>query len=398
MFSILNGIRVLDITTIVLGPYATQMLGDFGADVIKIESPEGDLFRAVRPGRSPKMGAGFMNSNRNKRSLTLNLKTEEGRQLFYKLAKTADVIVHNMRNKTAIKLGIGYDDVKIHNPEIIYCGAQGFGEAGPLADTPAYDDIIQAASGFAYLNADAEGNPRYAPTILADKVAAHQLAFAVMGGLIHKLRTGKGCFIETPMFEGLVSFIMVEAFSNLSFVPSTGGTGYARMNSPYRRPYPTKDGFIGLLPYSTKHWIEFFKLVDRPDMTESELVKDPVKRSQHIDEMYEMIFEFTPSKTTEEWCALLSETDIPYTKVNRLDDLLENEHLQAVKFFEEYEHPTEGTMRRIRSPYTIEGVEKTEDLPTPHLGEANESILTELGLDTAEIKQLEEKGVISANK
>ncbi len=394
MFAILNGVRVLDITTIVLGPYATQMLGDFGADVIKIESPDGDLFRAVRPGRSAMMGAGFMNSNRNKRSVTLNLKTEEGKELFYKLVKTADVIVHNMRNKTAIKLGIGYEDVKLHKPDIIYCGAQGFGEGGPLADTPAYDDIIQAASGFAHLNADADGNPRYAPTIIADKVAAQQLAFAVMGGLIHKLRTGKGCFIETPMFEGLVSFIMVEAFSNLSFVPSTGGTGYARMNSPYRRPYPTKDGFIGLLPYSTKHWIEFFKLVDRPEMNESELVKDPIKRSENIDELYKQIQEYTPAKTTDEWCELLGKSDIPHTRVNRLDDLLENEHLKAVGFFEEYEHPTEGAMRRIRSPYTIEGVEQSDDLPTPRLGEANETILKELGLEPEAIRQLQEKGVI----
>ena len=398
MYAILKGVRVLDLSTIVLGPYASQMLGDFGAEVIKIESPDGDLFRAVRPGRSAKMGAGYMNSNRNKRSITLNLKTEEGKQLFYKLAKTADVIVHNMRNKTALKLGIGYDDVKAHNPEIIYCGAQGFGEAGPLADAPAYDDIIQAASGFAHLNADAEGNPRYAPTIIADKVVAHQLAIAVLGGLVNKFRTGKGCFIETPMFEGLISFIMVEQLANQSFVPSEGGTGYERMNSPYRRPYPTRDGFIGLLPYSTKHWIAFFKLVDHPELTEWDLVTDPVKRSANINQLYAKIFEFTPSKTTDEWCELLGKTDIPHTRVNQLDDLLENEHLKAVGFFEEYEHPTEGTMRRIRSPFTIEGVEQSEDLPSPRLGEANESILKELGLEAEAIRQLEEKGVICLNE
>ena len=395
MFAILNGVRILDFSTIVLGPYATQMLGDFGAEIIKIENLDGDLFRTVRPGRSSKMGAGFINSNRNKRSLTLNLKTDEGRQLFYQLVKTADVVVHNMRNKTAIKLGIGYEDIKAHNAEIVYCAAQGYGEGGPLADAPAYDDIIQAASGFADLNADAEGNPRYAPTILADKVAAQQLAFAVMGGLIHKFRTGKGCHIETPMFEGLVSFIMVEQFSNQSFVPTTGGTGYQRMNSPYRRPYPTKDGFIALLPYSTKHWIEFFNLVGHPELTQWDLVNDPVKRSENIDQLYKKIMEFTPGKTTDEWCELLGTTDIPHTRVNRLDDLLTNEHLRAVNFFEEYEHPTEGAMRRVRSPYTIHGIEQSDDIPTPSLGEANMSLLKELGLDAEEIKQLAEKGVIS---
>ena len=394
MFAILNGVRVLDLTTIVLGPYATQMLGDFGADVIKIENLDGDLFRAVRPGRSPKMGAGFINSNRNKRSLTLNLKSAEGKEIFYQLTKTADVVVHNMRNKSAIKLGIGYEDLKQHNPEIVYCGAQGYGEAGPLSEAPAYDDIIQAASGLAHLNADADGNPRYVPTILADKVTAHQLAVAILGGLIQKFRTGKGCCIETPMFEGLVSFLMVEQFSHQSFVPATGGTGYARMRSPYRRPYPTKDGFIALLPYSTKHWIEFFDLIDRPEFAELDIVTDPIKRSENIDQLYEKIIEFTPGKTTDEWCDLLATTDIPHTRVNEMDDLLTNEHLLAVDFFEEYEHPTEGTLRRIRSPFTMQGVEQTADIPTPRLGEANESILMELGLDSAEIEALTEKGVI----
>jgi len=394
MFAILKGVRVLDLTTIVLGPYATQMLGDFGADVIKIENLDGDLFRAVRPGRSPKMGAGFINSNRNKRSLTLNLKSAEGKEIFYQLTKTADVVVHNMRNKSAIKLGIGYEDLKQHNPEIVYCGAQGYGEAGPLSEAPAYDDIIQAASGLAHLNADADGNPRYVPTILADKVTAHQLAVAILGGLIQKFRTGKGCCIETPMFEGLVSFLMVEQFSHQSFVPATGGTGYARMRSPYRRPYPTKDGFIALLPYSTKHWIEFFDLIDRPEFAELDIVTDPIKRSENIDQLYEKIIEFTPGKTTDEWCDLLATTDIPHTRVNEMDDLLTNEHLLAVDFFEEYEHPTEGTLRRIRSPFTMQGVEQTADIPTPRLGEANESILMELGLDSAEIEALTEKGVI----
>ena len=395
MFAILNGVWVLDLTTIVLGPYATQMLGDFGAEIIKIESIEGDLFRAVRPGRSAKMGAGFMNSNRNKRSLTLNLKSEEGKQLLYQLVKTADVVVHNMRNKTAIKLGIGYEEIKKHNAEIVYCGAQGYGEAGPLADAPAYDDIIQASSGFAHLNSDAEGSPRYAPTIIADKVAAHQLAFVIMGGLMHKFRTGKGCAIEAPMFEGLVSFIMVEQLSNQSFVPSKGGTGYARMNSPYRRPYPTKDGFIALLPYSTKHWIEFFNLIDHPELAERDIVMDPVKRSENIDQLYKGIMQFTPSRTTDEWCDLLARTDIPHSRVNRLDDLLTNEHVRAVGLFEEYEHPTEGAMRRIRSPFTIKGIEQADDIPTPRLGEANESLLKELGLDAQAIRQLHEKGVIS---
>ena len=196
------------------------------------------------------------------------------------------------------------------------------------------------------------------------------------------------------MCVGLVSFIMVEQFSNKSFVPTVGGTGYERMRSPYRRPYPTKDGFIALLPYSTKHWIEFFDLIDHPEFAEWEIVTDPVKRSENIDQLYQKILEFTPARTTDEWCEALGKTDIPHTRVNQMDDLLTDEHLNAVGFFEEYEHPTEGAMRRIRSPYTMQGVEQTEDIPTPSLGEANQSILQELGLEAEAIRQLEEKGVI----
>lgn len=394
MFAILKGIRVLDLTAVVLGPYATQMLGDFGAEVIKIESPEGDMFRSVRPGRSKQMGAGFINCNRNKESLVLDMKSDRGKDIFLRLVRTADVVVHNMRMQTAVKLGIGYEAIKAENPDIVYCNAQGFGEDGPLANVPAYDDIIQAASGLAYLNADSEGRPRYLPTIVADKVAGLQLTIAVLGGLLHRQATGKGCSIETPMFEGLVSFLMAEQMAGQSFVPSIGGTGYERLRASYRNPHPTADGFIALLPYSKRNWIDFFNLVGRPELTELEIVTDAVKRSENINELYKIIHEITPQKTTDEWCALLREADIPHMRVNHLDDLLEDEHLKAVGLFEEYEHPTEGPMRCVRSSYRMQGVEQSEDKPAQQLGEANARILAELGLDQGEMESLQEAGVI----
>ena len=229
MFNILNGFRVLDLTTVVLGPFSTQMLGDFGAEVIKIENLGGDMMRAVRPGKSDEMGAGFVNCNRNKDCVAINLKTEQGKEIFYRLVKSADAVVHNMRKKTAVNLGIGYEDLKVIKPDIVYCGAQGFGEKGPSSDIPAYDAIIQAASGLSYLNYDEQGRPRYLPTIVADKVSGLQLTAAVLGGLINKLRTGKGCFIESPMFEGLVAFLMTEQLAGHSYIPSTGTTGYDRL-------------------------------------------------------------------------------------------------------------------------------------------------------------------------
>jgi crotonobetainyl-CoA:carnitine CoA-transferase CaiB-like acyl-CoA transferase len=394
MFNILNGIRVLDLTTVVLGPFATQILGDFGAEVIKIENLDGDMMRAVRPGSSDEMGAGFVNCNRNKQCIAINLKTSEGQEIFYKMVKNADAVVHNMRDKTAVNLGIGYKDLISIKPDIVYCGAQGFGSRGPSSDIPAYDDIIQAASGLAYLNSDGQGNPRYLPTIVADKVSGLQLAIGVLGGLINKLRTGEGCFVESPMFEGLVSFLMAEQMAGYSYVPATGGTGYDRLTASYRRPYPTADGFIAILPYSTKNWIDFFIMMGRAELADLEIVKDPIKRSENINTLYEKLYEIAPEKTTDEWCEMLRNANIPHTKVNHLDDLFEDKHLREVELFEEYEHPTEGPMRQVRSHYTMEGVDKNSDEPAQRIGHSTDKVLLELGYSPEEISRFAESQVI----
>ena len=394
MFNILNGFRVLDLTTVVLGPFSTQMLGDFGAEVIKIENLGGDMMRAVRPGKSDEMGAGFVNCNRNKDCVAINLKTEQGKEIFYRLVKSADAVVHNMRNKTAVNLGIGYEDLKVIKPDIVYCGAQGFGEKGPSSDIPAYDDIIQAASGLSYLNSDEQGRPRYLPTIVADKVSGLQLTAAVLGGLINKLRTGKGCFIESPMFEGLVAFLMTEQLAGHSYIPSTGTTGYDRLTASYRRPYPTKDGYMAILPYSTKNWVDFFTMVGRPEWANWEIVRDPIKRSENINTLYEKLYEIAPEKTTEEWDELLRHANIPHTKVNRLDDLLDNKHLKEVGLFREYEHPSEGSMRQVRSHYTMEGIEQAEDKPTQLIGESTEKVLLAAGYTSDEINNFTNDNVI----
>ncbi|MED5410832.1 MAG: CoA transferase [Pseudomonadota bacterium] len=394
MFNILNGFRVLDLTTVVLGPFATQMLGDFGAEVIKIENLGGDMMRAVRPGRSDEMGAGFVNCNRNKDCVAINLKTEQGKEIFYRLVESADAVVHNMRNKTAVNLGIGYEDLKSIKPDIVYCGAQGFGEKGSSSDIPAYDDIIQAASGLSYLNSDEQGHPRYLPTIVADKVSGLQLTVAVLGGLINKLRTGEGCFIESPMFEGLVAFLMAEQLAGHSYIPSTGTTGYDRLTAPYRRPYPTKDGYMAILPYSTKNWVDFFTMVGRPEWANWEIVRDPIKRSENINTLYEKLYEIAPEKTTEEWDKLLRHANIPHTKVNRLDDLLDNKHLKEVGLFKEYEHPSEGPMRQVRSHYTMEGVEQVEDKATQLIGQSTEKILIAVGYTSDEINSFANDNVI----
>jgi crotonobetainyl-CoA:carnitine CoA-transferase CaiB-like acyl-CoA transferase len=393
MHNLLKGIRVVDLTTIVLGPYATQLLGDMGATVIKIEQLSGDLFRSARPGRSARMGAGFLNCNRNKRSIALDLTREEGREAFRCILKTADVLVHNMRPQSAAKLGVSYENAKAVKPNIVYCYATGFGQNGPYAAEPAYDDTIQAASGLAFLNANAAGEPRFLPTIIGDKVAGLHLALAVLGGIVARQKTREGCCIEAPMYESIVSFLMVEQLAGLSFRPPLGGVGYERLLSPNRKPYPTSDGYISILPYNTAHWTRFLELIGREDLAELDLVRDPVKRSESIDQLYTVIANATPARTTGEWLAALKERDIPCARVNRLADLLNDEHLQAVGLFTEVEHPTEGAMTSVRSPFRVVNQPARPDWPAPVLGSDTYEILCEAGFEEDDIKRMLETGV-----
>lgn len=394
MHDLLKGLRVIDMTTVVLGPYATQVLGDFGADVIKVESLSGDVFRSVRPGRSPAMGAGYINCNRNKKSVALDLKSDQGREVFNELLKTADVLVHNMRDKTARKLGASYEVVKQVNERIVYCSAPGYGQGGLYADEPAYDDIIQAASGIAQLNTDSNGEPRFLPTIICDKVGGLHLALSVLGGIAYRLRTGMGCAVEAPMFESMVSFLMVEQLAGQSFVPPMGGTGYERLQSPYRRPFATADGYISVLPYTTRHWVGFLKLAGREDLVDKDYVINPVTRSENINKLYRIIAEVTPQRTTGEWVGVLSEADIPCSRVNKVEDLLEDEHLKSVSFFNHYEHPTEGLLRSARSPITVRGVAASEDRPAPLLGEHTLETLKSIGISDFQINALREEGIL----
>jgi crotonobetainyl-CoA:carnitine CoA-transferase CaiB-like acyl-CoA transferase len=279
MLSLLKGLRVVDLSTIVLGPYATQFLGDFGADVIKVEAQGGDVFRAVRPGRTDDLGVGFLNFNRNKRSIAVDLKQPEGKEILHKLVAQADVLVHNMRGKSAQDLGADYATLKAINPKLVYCAAPGFASTGPDAQSPAYDDIIQARSGLAALNADADGAPQFVRTIACDKVVGLHLALAVVSGVVQQLRTGEGCNIEVPMLESMTAFVMAEHLAGHTLQPSEGELGYDRLMSKNRKPYKTQNGYVAIMPYNTKHWQRFFGLIGREDLVEAEWVTDSVKRS-----------------------------------------------------------------------------------------------------------------------
>jgi crotonobetainyl-CoA:carnitine CoA-transferase CaiB-like acyl-CoA transferase len=397
MLALLNGIRVLDLTTVVLGPYATQILADLGADVVKMEPPGGDVFRSVRPGHSKELGAGFLNTNRNKRSIAVDLRSDGGRRVFEALARQADVVVHNMRPKSAQKLGVDFESLKALNDRIIYCFASGFGHAGDKADEPAYDDTIQAASGLAYLNANADGEPRFLPTIVADKVGGLHLAIAVLAALASADRGRKAICIEAPMFESLVSFLLLEQLAGRTFDPPLGGIGYDRLLSPHRKPFRTRDGFISIIPYTAQHWTRFLGLVGRDQLAADRRVLDPVERSRNVDMLYAIIAESTPDRTTDEWIGLLRELDIPHARVNRLDELLDDPHLRQAGMFAKMDHPTEGSLVSVRSPFSLLGnALGAPDRLAPRLGQDTREVLAEAGYDAQAIEDLIGAGAVQA--
>lgn len=397
MLPLLQGIRVLDFTTIVLGPYATQTLGDLGADVIKIEPLQGDLFRTVRPGRSRSMGAGFIGFNRNKRSLALDLERPQSRAVLARLVSSADAVVHNMRPKAAEPLGLDYEQLARIKPDLVYAFAAGYDQSGPNANEPAYDDIVQAAAGVAALNANAQGEPRYLATILCDKVGGLHLAIAVATGLAHRARTGKGCCIETPMFESTVAFLLSEQLGGETFIPALGPTGYDRLAAPNRKPYRTQDGFMAILPYNGRHWAAFLEIIGRTDLAHSPQVQDPMRRSQSVDSLYAIIAEVAPARPTAEWLELLRAADIPCARVNSVGELLQDPHLVATGFFREYDHPTEGRLRAPRSPFRWHHGTETADRHAPRPGGDSRAVLAEAGFEAGEIDRLVADGVIGVD-
>ena len=342
----LAGLRVVDLTTVIAGPYATQMLGDMGADVVKIEPPAGDIMRAPGPARTPGMGAAFLNCNRNKDSLRLDLKQPADLARLVDLIAGADVFIHNMRMKAARRLGLDPDALSARFPRLVHCAITGFGQDGPYRDRPAYDDIIQAASGWAAL----ENPPRYAPTIVADKTAGLHAVAAINAALLHRERSGQGQAIEVPMFEVMVSFLAVEHLAWQTFDPPAGPCGYDRVLTPWRRPYLAADGYIAVMPYTSAHWRAFFTAAGRPDWAADPVLTDDRARAAGIATLYERLADCLTARGVAEWLRMLDALEIPCSPVNRLDDLTDDPHVQTVGLFQPLTHPTEGAMRAVRPP------------------------------------------------
>ena len=395
MAGALEGIRIIDITTVLLGPYGTQMLADAGADVIKIEAPPtGDIARNMGAVKNVNMGGIFLNANRNKRSLALDLKQESAKEVLRKLIPTADVFVHNMRPQAMAGLGFDYDAVAAIKPDIIYVGAYGFGQDGPYKAKPAYDDAIQASSGLASMFRRQDGDARYVPAAIADKVTGLTMSQAVAFALLHKERTGEGQFVEVPMLEVMVSFNLVEHINGCAYEPPISELGYARVMTAFRRPFPTKDGFVCMLPYSDKHWLNFFTAVGRPELMDDPRFSNYRARIGSVDDLYGFVGECTPERTTTEWVELCEEQQIPCMPIADLDDLLEDEHLNAVGMFEKHQHPTEGETLLVRSPVNYAKTPNSIRTHAPRFGEHGAEVLGELGYDEGSIAELMEGGAV----
>lgn len=384
----LSGIRILDLTTVVFGPYTTQMLGDFGADVIKIEAPGGDLTRSIGPARNAGMSALFLGSNRNKRSIVLDLKHAPAKQALWRLIEGADVFVHNIRPQKIAALGFDPDRVLARKPALVYAGLHGYRENGPYGGRPAYDDVIQGESGFAGAFIERDGAPVLMPMIAADKNAALMAAGGVLAAIIQKLRTGKGLYLEASMFESMVSYTLIEHQYGMAFSPPEGPAGYVRALSPERRPHRTSDGFLCMLAYTDKQWRSFWSLAGRPELAGDTRFASISARSHNIDELYRTAGALLARRTTRAWLQLLQDADIPAGPVNRFEDLKNDPHLDAIGFFRPFQHPNEGRLEVPDTGYQFD----RQSLPVrqhhPRLGEHSREILSEAGYSDAEIDRI----------
>jgi len=390
----LDGVRVLELTSVVLGPWACQMLGDLGAEVIKVEPLDGDTNRNLGPHRhDPSLSSLFLTCNRNKRSLALDLKSEAGHEAALRLAERADVLVHNFRPASMARLGLDYATVRRRNPKIIYCASYGYGKAGPYGDKGALDDSIQAASGIAMLQSMVEGDPRYLPTIVCDKTTALVVVQAILAALFHRQRSGEGQEIEVPMFESMVAYVMTEHLWGQAFEPPIGAAGYTRLMSRHRRPYRTSDGYLAVLPYWDNHWRSFCQIAGRDELIDDPRFIDMRARLDNIDESYAVTAEIIATRTTAEWVAALDGSKVPMMVVNTLDGLIDDPHLKATGFWQTFEHPSEGTLRMAAPPINFSKTPATIRALPPGLGADSADILREIGFSEEQLGAMVAAGV-----
>jgi crotonobetainyl-CoA:carnitine CoA-transferase CaiB-like acyl-CoA transferase len=382
----LEGVRVLDLTSVVVGPLATQIMADHGADVIKIEAPTGDIVRTLAGrGVTAGMSGKFLHLNRNKRSLALDLKQDAARAALLRLIETADVLIWNMRPAAMSRLGLGYDEVRRVNPRIVYCGMFGFGQDGRYRDKPAYDSIIQGSAGMAALHHRVTGEPRYLPMVIADRTVGLIAVQMIMMALFQRTRTGEGQAIEIPMFENIVKAVLEEHMYLKTFEPPLGGTGDPRLLDAEARPLPTQDGWICIAGNTDQQAFAIFDAIGRPELKTDPRFNSVTSRFKNTPEYFRIRAEGLRQKTTAEWVAIFDATDVPAMPFQTLDALMDDPHLKDVGFFGLIDHPTEGPIWNMRLPNKFGGGVRRDYRPAPKIGEHSVEVLRETGYDEAAI-------------
>ncbi|WP_030520700.1 CaiB/BaiF CoA transferase family protein [Nocardia rhamnosiphila] len=391
----LAGFRVIDLTTVIMGPFATVTLADLGADVIKIENLDGDMSRGIGSRRHEGMSALSMNLQRNKRSVALDLASAAGRRILDDLVRDADVLVTNLRPRSRDKLGLTYDRLSGINPGLILCTAQAYGSDTSYRDQPAYDDIVQAASGAAKLNELVDGTPRYAPYVIADKVVGLYIVIAILAAAMAKKATGLGQAVDVPMVDSMIAFNLVEHFGGHTFAPATGDFGWARVLTPERVPHRTADGWICIMPYSARNWNDFFAFAGRSDMVDNPRYTTVDDRHRHMGELLSAVGEAAPAHTTAEWLAFCAEHGIPAADLLDLADAHRNSYVRDQALITKYEHPTEGEYYATRTPFTMSRTPVSLRRHAPLLGADTAAVLADLGYSAQRIRGLTDAGVVA---
>jgi len=393
----LKGIRILDLTSVVMGPFTTTILGDLGADIIKLESLGGDIVRGIGPSRNGSMGGLFLHANRSKRSIAVDLKSPEGLEVALKLAASVDVVFYNVRPKAMARLGLSYEAVRERKQDIVYVGAYGFGQDGPYGDDPAYDDLIQGLVAIPSLVMGAGGGePRYIPVNIADRLVGLYAGNAILAGLLHRNATGEGQKIDIPMFETMATVVLGDHLGGRSFVPPLDRGGYRRLLSNTRAPFRTADGHLCMLLYTEKHRRDFAGLLDTLGDSSAAELAETIRRGSPIEVVNEGMARVLPIMSTQKWLDLMLHSDIPHTTMHTIDTLVDDPHLQAVDFFVEEEHPSEGTITTMKVPSDWSGSKPEPMRPAPLLGEHSREVLQEAEYDAAAIEDLVRRGIVGA--
>ncbi|MDO8942738.1 MAG: CoA transferase [Desulfobacterales bacterium] len=389
----LRGIRVLDLSSVMMGPFAARLMGDMGADVIKVEPPTGDTVRGVGPMGQKGMGPFYMHANRNKRSIVLDIKNPQGKDAMLRLVKASDILLYNVRPQAMERLGLGYEDLRLINPGLIYIGTYGFGQEGLYAKRPAFDDLIQGLSGIPSLVAQSsDGVPRYVPLAVIDRYVGVYSVNAALGALVHKLRTGVGQSIEVPMFEVATEMTLGDHMFGQSYDPPQGPPGYPRSLSPDRHPFATKDGFVCVMAYTDRQWASFFSLIDHPELASDPRFSTMSARTVHSNELNLMLKHALAQQTTARWLEALEKLDIPVTQLHDLYSLPEDPHLRSVGFFQWHDDPTVGRFRDMRPPTRWSETPPEVRCLAPRLGQHSEEVLTQAGYSSDEIEHMARSG------